>query len=75
MQVDVSSAAGSGLPSTLTLLDGIRPVVGDYLPYIDGNGAAALMRVSWCRLYPSATGGSSMRVGCESVKPPPPPPP
>lgn len=76
MQVDTSSATGSGIPAILTCDDKVRPIVGDYMEWVDVNLGRHLVLVRWVKLYPTAAAnGSVAAMGCESSSPPPPPPP
>lgn len=75
MQFDTTTAAGSGIPATLTVDDRCCPVAGTYIDWIDGAGAHHDARVTWVQFYPAAVGGSVGRLGCDSGAPPPPPPP
>lgn len=71
MQVDTSSATGSGIPATVTL-SGSSPL----FTYVDPNGVQRQARIIWTYWYTSAQGnGSVAKVGCETSSPPPPPPP
>jgi hypothetical protein len=72
MQVDTSTASGSGIPSTISLTGS----TGTFT-YIDTfTGGQKTGRVVWTRWYASlAQNSSAALVGCESSGPPPPPPP